>query len=164
MLKKISVFCDKRNLSVCMCIFYIVVILIMVTFGFDFVKQWFVYPEENYQTLENEARRIIEEKTLSTEFNHSVNCVEYILHGEKPTKVTITVNNYGESNQVISIKRNMDNAITYCFCVICAFAILAFCVSFVSGTILYLLLAVTGFVCKKLDWELYIKKRISNKN
>ena len=154
MLTKTSTFCKQRSVSFCISIVCIITLLLMVTFGFNFIKQ-FIYPEEVYQELENEAQRIIDEKDLNTEFEYFIlysnkqegKRIEFGLQ-EAIASVIITVDNYSEDTQEISVNRQID-AITYYFLNIFAFAIFIIIVSVFGGMTLYVLLAIVSVKCRK---------------
>lgn len=163
MLRKIKNFCCHRDLPTWTCfICFIITILVMVTFGFnDFVKPCFVYPEEEYQMLESEAWRIIDEKTLNTEVKHTIEYnnnleskdIEIKLQGENAS-VIITVDNYGEDTQTISVNRNYSNAGGYHFEMIFSLIIVILMFGAFSGILLFMFLLFVGIVCQKIDWVL----------
>lgn len=167
MLRRIGNFLGDRSVSEFICMCGIIIILVMLTFGFDFLKACFTYPEEEFQLLETEAQRIIDEKTLSTEFKNSIQyndnleskSVQYILYGESDTRVSITVNNYGESNQEISISRNVDNHIGTYLTIIAALAVAFFMITICGGIVFSIVVYLIAALCLKVDDILFERSR-----
>ena len=161
MLKKIKNFCfDEYTFKgvVIGCLILVTVAIFTVGFN-DLVKPFLVYPEEEYQMLEKEAERIIDEQTLNTEFKHDVNysntleskSIEIKLW-DKNACVIIDVDNYDETTESITVSRNMlKNAGYYIIGILTLiFGILltTFIVVGLAGCILF----IVGNVCKFFDW------------
>lgn len=94
--------------------FFIVFIITLLVLAFADYDMFFVYPEENYQFLEAEANRMISSNDFNTEYelelkyNNQSNSIEFQLDGYS-IYVRANVNNYGESNQDITIQRKSTN-------------------------------------------------------
>lgn len=161
MLKKIKNFCFNDytpNWVGLGCL--ILVTIAIFTFGFnDFVRPIFVYPEEEYITLEKEAKRIINEQTLNVEFEHVVNysntlenkSVEIKLFGNDAS-VVIDVDNYGEATESVSVYRNQTKGVMYCMQNIALLILAIVWFAFVIAVLVMLILFILGAVCKFLDW------------
>lgn len=159
MLKKIKNFCfDEYTVNWVGLGCLILVTVAIFTVGFnDFVKPIFVYPEKEYQRLESEAQRIIDEQTLNTEFKHDVNysntlenkSVDVKIYGDGAS-VVIDVNNYGEETESVNVKRNQPKGVMYHIAnfLVLIMAILWF--AFVLGIFVMLILLILGLVCKFL--------------
>ena len=96
--------------------------VLVLTYGFnDIVKPCYVYPEDDYKLLEVEAQRIINEKTLSSDYRYMIeystfneeswikisvsNNTENKWYGNNYAHVTIKVDDFGLETQNISVER-----------------------------------------------------------
>lgn len=161
MLKKIKNFCFDEytfNWAIIGCLILVAVAIFTVGFN-DFVKPIFVYPEKEYQLLENEAQRIIDEQTLNTEFKHDVNysntlenkSVDVKIYGDRAS-VVIEVDNYGEETESVNVYRSQSNGVMYHIInfVVLILVILLFAAYLFAFVMLVLF--ILGVVCKFFDW------------
>lgn len=161
MLKKIKNFCfDEYTFKWVIIGCLILAAVAIFTVGFnDLVKPIFVYPEDEYQLLENEAQRIIDEQTLNTEFKHDVNysntlenkSVDVKIYGDGAS-VVIEVDNYGEETESVNVYRSQSNRVMYHiqnFVVVILVILLFAAYLFVF---VMLVLFIIGAVCKFFDW------------
>lgn len=161
MLKKIKNFCSDEytfKWVIIGCLILVAVAIFTVGFN-DLVKPIFVYPEKEYQLLENEAQRIIDEQTLNTEFKHDVNysntlenkSVDVKIYGDGAS-VVIEVDNYGEETESVNVYRSQSNRVMYHIqnFVVLILAILLF--AFYLGAFVMCILLILGAVCKFFDW------------
>ena len=162
MLKKIQNFCFYPETTIkWVCIVCLILVTVAIfTVGFnDVVKPIFVYPEKEYQLLESEAQRIIDEQTLNTEFKHDVNysntlenkSVDVKIYGDGAS-VVIDVDNYGEETESVNVYRSENNGVGYYIqnIVVLILAILLF--AFYLGAFVMAILLILGAVCKFFDW------------
>lgn len=161
MLKKIKNFCFNEwtiNWVVLGCLFVVIVGTCTVGFN-DFVKPIFNYPEEEYQILEMEACRIIEEQTLSTEFVHEINysnnletkSIDITLWGNG-ARVKIDVDNYGEESEYVKVSRNQENGAGYHINTVLVLILCIMMLAFILSCFVMAILFILGAVCKFLDW------------
>ena len=161
MLKKIKNFCFDEYAFMWValgCLILVTVVIFTVGFN-DLVKPIFVYPEKEYQLLEAEAQRIIDEQTLSTEVKHDVNysntleskSVAVTLYGNGAS-VVIDVDNYGEEAESVNVYRGDNNGAGY---YIQNIVVLILSIFFFAGIMCVFvrgILMLIGIVCKFFDW------------
>ncbi len=115
-------FVSEKNLTRLFWGCLILCLVVVLFYGFNnVVKPCYVYPEEQYKTLESEAQRILDEKTLSSDFQYMIkystfddenmfnisvsNKENLTVYGNKYAYVTITVDDYGLETQTTSVER-----------------------------------------------------------
>lgn len=105
------------------CLILCTVLVLICGFN-DIVKPCFVYPEEDYKLLEAEAQRIINEKTLSSDYRHKIEYStfdenswikisvsskkENMWYGNNYAYVIIKVEDYGMETQNVSVEREYE--------------------------------------------------------
>lgn len=161
MFEKIKTFCFAEKTArwvVVICLFVVIVLVSAVGFN-DFVKPIFVYPEEEYQRLEIEARRVIIERTLNEKIKHDIiysndlesKSVEVKLRGEG-ARVTIVVDNYNEEIENIKVYRNHKNNIGYYIEAVVLLVISVGLFTLIFSSVIIAILFFIGVVCKALNW------------
>lgn len=80
----------------------------------------FVYPEDDYVKLQNEADRIIISHSFDTSYELQItnysnrdHCLSFDLRGDNSALLTVTVKNYGVENEEITYKRFAKSPISY---------------------------------------------------
>lgn len=161
MLKKIKNFCFAEstiNWVALGCLILVTVAIFIVGFN-DLVKPIFVYPEKEYQLLENEAQRIIDEQTLNTEFKHDITysntleskSIEVKLFGDGAS-VVINVENYGEETENVNVYRNQPTGVMYHIQSVMLLIYIIFVFTLFIGSFVMIILWILGVVCKFFDW------------
>ena len=162
MLKKIQNFCFDPETTIkwvgIVCLVLVTVAVFTVGFN-DLVKPIFVYPEKEYQLLESEAQRIIDEQTLNTEFKHDVNysntlenkSVDVKIYGDGAS-VVIDVDNYGEETESVNVYRSQSNGAMYHILNFATLILAILLFAFYLGAFVMAILLILGAVCKFFDW------------
>ena len=124
MIRKLRNFCDnifttKTVTFIAAIIFFTIALFIGVT-KFETVREFIIYPEEEYCLLEAEAERLINNNSFETEYSYEI--VASNNENKKHIEMKISTNfanvkinfeNFGTPEELVSVERMLDTPTKY---------------------------------------------------
>lgn len=134
------------------------VIIFYLCIYITYTNKWyfFNYPEEEYQSLEEEASRLASNHTFDTEYHYKITNYDseskvliFDLTDETPTNivtVTVTIDNYNDKDESIDIERETNNTFFYIPKQILVFILLPIVTAFMLVLGIYILYYIFWFI------------------
>lgn len=162
MIRKLRNFCDnifttKTVTFIAAIIFFTIALFIGVT-KFETVREFIIYPEEEYCLLEAEAERLINNNSFETEYSYEIVAssnenkkhIEMTI-SEGMADVIIDLENYGTGEEVVSVKRNIDDPTFYVIMWTFSLIMTIMLVTIVIESALYILMFIFACIIWLID-------------